>query len=221
MLERYNTKNLKKAVVNPNLILKEAARPIRPIQNFGWRGIPLLASELVHRHFVSGEAPSTVWEKEWDMLVVLDACRSEWLADIASEYDFLRDVDSIYSVGSHSDEWIDKTFDEQYGDEIEQCAYVTANHHSKWMDPSKFAHFEDVTRYNGGTGLPAPPAHLVTDHAITVGREQKWDRLIVHYMQPHKPFLERGEARKEVSMANDWSTGYEMYNRLFKGDLTL
>ncbi len=34
---------------------------------------------------------------------------------------------------------------------------------------------------------------MVTDCAITVGRESDWDRLIIHYMQPHHPFIQRDD----------------------------
>lgn len=221
MFDRYNLENIVRAINSPELLRDEFSRQIRPIREFGWYGVPLIASEIAHRYLISGEEQTSVWDKEWDVLIVLDACRAEWLSTVASEFEFITEVDSIYSVGGHSAEWIDRTFDDQYSQSIKDCAYVTANHHSKWMEPDKFAHFEDVTNYETDEEtLPAPPAHVVTDQAIHVARTKDWNQMIVHYMQPHKPFLNRGDGRRDVSLAAEWSTGYEMYRKVIKGDLT-
>lgn len=221
MFDRYNLANLSRAVKNPSLLREEVERKSRPLAEFGWHGIPLMVSEAVHRHLVTGEAPTSVWDRDWEVLVVLDACRAEWLSRVESEFDFLSDVGSIYSVGSHSDEWIQNTFNERYRDSMNASAYVTANHHAEWIDESKFRYFEDVTQYETeGLDLPAPPAHVVTDRAIDVARSENWDQMIVHYMQPHKPFFTRGNTRTDISISAEWSTGYEMYKKIIRGELT-
>jgi hypothetical protein len=221
MFNRYNIENLKRAINDPSLIADELFRPVQPFKRFGVYGLPLMASETVHRHFVSGKEPTSIWNREWDLLVVLDACRAGWLSAVSAEYQILSEVGSIYSVGSHSAEWINNTFSERYEEQIQNCTYVTANHHSKWMNPDRFARFEDVTNYEAdGKPLPAPPAHVVSDQAIRVGRNTNWNKMIVHYMQPHKPFLTRGGERRDVSIAAEWSTGYKMYRKVINGDLT-
>jgi len=221
MFNKYNFENLWRAVENPELLRDELQRKTLPFREFGFHGIPLVASEFAHRYLVTGEKSTPVWDREWDVLVVLDACRAEWLSAVAREFDFLTDVESIYSVGGHSAEWIDRTFDDRYDDEISGCAYVIGNHHAKWMDQDKFAYFDDVSNHKDAEeGLPAPPAHVVTDRAIRAGRTQNWEQMIVHYMQPHKPFMKRGDTRRDVSLAADWSTGYEMYRKVLSGDLT-
>src|SRR6056297_3870531 len=71
-----------------------------------------------------GTAP---FEREWDLLVVLDTCRTDALAAVADEYDFLEDRDSVWSPGSTSGEWVSHTFDRSFADTIARTAYVTAN----------------------------------------------------------------------------------------------
>lgn len=44
------------------------------------------------------------------------------------------------------------------------------------------------------------PAHIITDEASRAGRRTDRDRYVVHYMQPHMPFLERGSKRKDVRL---------------------
>jgi len=207
MFNRYNIENLKRAINDPSLIADELFRPVQPFKRFGMYGLPLMASETVHRHFVSGQEPTSIWDREWDLLIVLDACRAGWLSAVSAEYQILSEVGSIYSVGSHSAEWINNTFSERYEEQIQNCTYVTANHHSKWMNPDRFARFEDVTNYEAdGKPLPAPPAHVVSDQAIRVGRNMNWDKMIVHYMQPHIPFIRHtGDNYKKIFSQVDGS----------------
>lgn len=68
-----------------------------------------------------------VYEDDWDVLVLLDACRTDALQEVSSEYDFLNDIGEIHSVGSTSKEWIERTFRQKYSSEINNTAYITAN----------------------------------------------------------------------------------------------
>jgi hypothetical protein len=70
---------------------------------------------------------SNMFSKEWDLLVVLDACRVDALREIQDEYAFLTDIGETWSLGSTSKEWIEQTFIEEYADEISQTAYITGN----------------------------------------------------------------------------------------------
>ncbi|WP_241431085.1 hypothetical protein [Natrinema pallidum] len=71
-----------------------------------------------------------IYDEDWDLLVILDACRVDVLETVASEYDFVETFDSRWSVGSHSHEWLAQTFSEDYSDEIENTAYVSGNGHT-------------------------------------------------------------------------------------------
>lgn len=50
------------------------------------------------------ERSTNVFEREWDILLVLDACRVDLLASVADEYEFVQGGRSIYSVGGTSPE---------------------------------------------------------------------------------------------------------------------
>ena len=135
---------------------------------------------------------TNVYERDWDVLVILDACRVDLLRSVADEYDFIGEgnVDRVESVGSMSKEWMAKTFDDDHADEVAETVYVTANVFSKRiLDDDDFLELDEVWRYawddEEDTVLPRP----VTDRAIRAAREHDPDRLIVHYVQPHHPFL--------------------------------
>lgn len=76
----------------------------------------------------SRHPPGTnIFEKEWDHLIILDACRTDAVAEVGSEYDFLENLNETWSVGSTSKEWIEETFKQDYRSEIEETAYISAN----------------------------------------------------------------------------------------------
>ena len=133
---------------------------------------------------------TNVYDREWDLLVVLDACRVDLLREVASEYPFVGHVGSVGSVGSMSEEWMAKTFTYEYDDEVRETAYVTANVFSaEVLETTPFRLLDEVWRYGWSDEDGTVPPGPVTDRAIAVAREHDPDRLIVHYMQPHHPFL--------------------------------
>lgn len=68
-----------------------------------------------------------VFDAEWDLLVLLDACRSDTLRSVSDEYDFLGEIDSVWSVGSASFEWLALTFGRAHLEKIRRTAYITGN----------------------------------------------------------------------------------------------
>jgi hypothetical protein len=145
-----------------------------------------------------------VWDREWDVLLVLDTCRPDVLGEVADGYTFLdgydRHRDWIDSVGSRSPEWVRKTFDpERFGDELARTAYVSANPHTRDIpDPEALGLVDEVWKYAWDEQWGNVPPENTTDRAVAVGREHDFDRLIVHYMQPHAPY------RETVQEHPDW-----------------
>lgn len=170
----------------------------------------------------------SVFSENWDLLIVLDACRVDALREVKDEYSFINSVDSIRSRGSTSKEWIDNTFTETYRDIIANTAYVSSNgfthqlEDGDYVDPldtseirgtmidknsfsrnlikertvsGEFAYFEQVPDVKGKRdapdelGRPIPSPEVLTDRAIRAGREEQHDRMMVHYMQPHAPYI--------------------------------
>jgi hypothetical protein len=70
---------------------------------------------------------TNVFDREWDLLIILDACRVDALEAVADEYEFVTDVESMTSVGSTSFEWMNHTFAAEYTDEVRRTGYVTGN----------------------------------------------------------------------------------------------
>lgn len=137
-----------------------------------------------------------VLEEEWDVLLVFDACRVDLMAEVAEtcEYAVLDGFDPNQhvrdSIASRSPEWIAKTFEfDEYGDELSDLAYVTANLHSRDIDsPEQLAVFDEVWRYGWDHDIGVTPPRAVTDRLVDTARRANPNRIVAHYMQPHLPF---------------------------------
>ncbi|QPV64343.1 hypothetical protein I7X12_06935 [Halosimplex litoreum] len=185
------------------------------------RGPIVRAAEYRYQRATYPDPLTPIWERDWDLLVVLDACRPEWMAAVEDEYGFVSDTGTIHSVGSHSKEWISNTFTSEYDSKMEDTIYITGNHYAEGLGQSPLRKF--VTAHEVGEWAyesASPPANIITDLAVRNCRRTEWDRCIVHYMQPHKPFISRSGDRGDFTV-KEWSTRYGPYHRYFNGELSL
>jgi len=133
---------------------------------------------------------TNVYEKDWDVLVILDACRVDLMESVTQEYDFIDDVESVSSVGSMSKEWMAKTFTDEYADEVAETAYVTGNAFSEQgLSVKNFDCLEEVWKYGWDDKEGTVPPREMTDAALRVWEKESPERMIIHYVQPHHPFL--------------------------------
>lgn len=158
-------------------------------------------------HDINGKADrgTPIYEQEWDLLVVLDACRADFLHEVADEYKFLNDVSEYESVGSYSLSWMEKNFTGDYAEEMANTIHVTGNPFSETaLDSNSFQHLEEVWRYSWDEGVGTIRPRPITDTTIRLTREQESERIIVHYMQPHAPFTTHSDLQTGPS-ADNWA----------------
>jgi hypothetical protein len=171
-----------------------------------------------------------VYDEEWDLLVILDACRVDVLKNVADDYDFIDTVDSRWSVGSHSHEWLTQTFSEDYAEEIADTAYISGNGHThetfvereyppdeivpfcwpNWrtVGTADFGQLDMIWETAHQDELGVPP-RAVTDRTVEVARESDYDRVIAHYMQPHIPYI-AGALAENRSPTNVEAKGWKL-----------
>jgi len=153
-----------------------------------------------------------VFDREWDVLVVLDTCRVDSMRRVAPAFEFVDDVGSIWSLGSTSSEWIAKTFTTDHIDTIHDTALVSANPHvqhtlydrqfpehdkgapfalTDWdtVDPADFLYVEQPWTYATDERYSHVMPSVMTERAVDVYRTHRPDRLVVHYMPPHRPHV--------------------------------
>ncbi|WP_241431084.1 alkaline phosphatase family protein [Natrinema pallidum] len=174
---------------------------------------------------------TNVYDRQWDVLIVLDACRVDTLREVADEYEFINDIDEMWSIGSHSAEWLAQTFTEGRRTDVERTQYITGNPHasrvleqgmtppmnntpvidfSKWnsVDADAFEALDMVWEDQLDETYRVTLPDVMTDHAIAAGRTDDPERLILHYMQPHLPYI--GQAYREGRDPTDVEIdGYE------------
>lgn len=124
--------NIKKGLRNPTRILDDI------IFDYTYR----TPSIILNSYKTLG---TNVFNKEWDLLIVLDTARVDALREVKDEYNFIEDVESIWSVGGASAEWLARTFDELHKTEIQKTAFLSAQSHVQEILDTK-VHESDSSR---------------------------------------------------------------------------
>lgn len=133
-----------------------------------------------------------IYERDWDALVILDACRADTFFDLVDEeLDHpLHEQETVRSLACATDPWMKRTFTSEWTSTMQRSAYIVGNPYSiPNLDESLFGYFDEVHQYAWDDNVGTTPAHPVTERAVDVGRNEDWDRMIVHYMQPHFPSI--------------------------------
>ena len=212
-----------------------AKRFIRRLPERGIRESAHILYEWTARQMLTdGFADETVYDRDWDVLVILDACRVDLFAEVCDEYHWLPagervENTAVDSVAGSSKEWMERTFGPADAETLENTAYITGNPFSdQALDADDFGLLDEVWRYawNDETGSIRPEP--LVDRAIQVGRAEDYDRMIVHMMQPHAPFLENDEIHAGFR-PDDWGApdavrdpdqqGLDVWHRIRRGDL--
>jgi hypothetical protein len=167
---------------------------------------------------VPGPAGDPIWEREWDVLLILDACRYDVFRDTYRDADWIDNLESVQSVGSASPEWMDETFADEYRDEMAETAYVTGNPYSAEHVPrDALGALDEVWKRvwddEMGTIRPEP----LTNQAVKHYRSGNYDRVVVHYMQPHWPYvtdpLMYGFDPQHITSDNSTNNPFDRQNR--------
>lgn len=133
-----------------------------------------------------------VADEEWDVLIVLTACR----------YDTFREVNRIggellskRSKGSSLMDWLVSNFDGGHDDIV----YVSGNPRisnvefkqlvGTFQGEDHFHEVVDVSHANWDAERNTVPPEAVTEAAIDAAAEYPDKRLVVHYLQPHAPWI--------------------------------
>jgi hypothetical protein len=142
-----------------------------------------------------------VVERDWDNLLVLDACRADMFESVVDTSSF-DTYDSVTSQGSSSPDWIAANF---AGRDLGDTVYITANPWVAREAPANFHRIVDVwsetqdeetleTTDLEDRDLSTSPSATVSAQRLNtaarrVAGEYPNKRYIVHYFQPHAPCI--------------------------------
>lgn len=198
----YSMGHVKKGLSNPNFLAREINR---------------LFHTRLHRREYNTDGADIVSE-DWDNLVLLDGCRYDMFVN---QNQINGDMEKRTSRGSNTVEFLTGNFSNR---DLNDTVYITANpqfrKHRENLQ-TEFASVDDVWMGNGwdsetGTVLP----ETVTDRALGLAQEYPNKRLIVHYLQPHYPFIQsstefdKGQIKKSDERSAFWQ-------EIMKGNLSI
>lgn len=195
--------------------LKKGLRdPRRAAWELGWQ---------YHRR-LRNRTGCSIMDQDWDNLIVLDACRY----DLFQEANSLEgQLSSVVSKGSSTAEFLYRNFKEP-GVQHNDTVYVsgnpqTRNHEVESLFHASIPAWQDEWNDDLRTVHPAD----LTARTKEISESYPNKRLIVHYVQPHYPFI--GEVGQQIEhrsfhghgvVADPDDTQKSVWDRLEAGDLS-
>jgi hypothetical protein len=152
-----------------------------------------------HRRFGSRAGAVHVIDEDWDNFLVLDACRLDLFEETIdlTQFDEYR---SEVSLGSRTDEW---TYENFHGRAFGDTVYVTGSPVTSKVLSDEVHELLEVWKdgFDEEKGAILPSA--VAAGAREAHAEYPNKRLIVHFMQPHIPFVDSPDVN-----FREWWTPY-------------
>ena len=129
--------------------------------------------------------------ERWDFLIILDACRYDYFERLHWDY-FAGELMKKISAGSCTNEWRDKSFPDYYDDIV----YISANPQISANTPvygylasEHFCKVHEVWKTGWDSNLGTVLPETLTSAAIDIVKKTPGKRFIIHYIQPHAPYL--------------------------------
>ncbi|WP_217900860.1 alkaline phosphatase family protein [Halorubrum ezzemoulense] len=153
--------------------------------------------------------------EDWDNLIILDGCRYDTFSEVC---ELSGELEYRMSKGSESREFIEQNF---IGEELTDTVYITANPFATTVPDRTFHYIDNILEEEWDSGINTVPPSAVVDHAESAAERFPNKRLIVHFMQPHYPFI--GNFGKNMESgginprSNETSNQIQVWKRLQYG----
>ena len=133
-------------------------------------------------------------DSDWDNIILIDACRWDLFNQNAVGLDSDTEAQPAISVGTGTTEYLEKT----YADDIwHDTVYVSANPQiERHGYISQFHKVIKVWETGWDEDLQTVPPEPVSKKALSAYNNYPNKRIIVHYLQPHMPFI--GETGEDI-----------------------
>lgn len=184
--ERYNIDNLRQALREPRHFIEEPIRLknrilIRKLSNILYNG-------------------ENFFENDWDNLIILDACRPDFFEKYNSlEGDYSRKI----SLGASSNEYFIRNLK---GKEYYDTVYITGNTSVERVDDSLYRvikTYADTEKFQKGW-----KPEVTFNAGIEAYKQHPNKRLVIHFMQPHTPYLSDRAEKLRQRVNNEYDVGF-------------
>jgi hypothetical protein len=160
-----------------------------------------------------------IFEEDWDNLLLLDGCRYDMFA---STNELSGQLEHRMSRASATVEFLEENFTKR---DLRDTVYVTANpqlyRYSDIIDTSLFdvinVWLDRGWNEKEGTVLP----ETMVDAALAAAKEYPNKRLLVHFMQPHYPFIGSGTEFDKHHLTQDNAQGENVWGKIMTGKIDI
>lgn len=144
--------------------------------------------------------------EDWDNLLIFDACRFDFFQEAITEYDIDGELTCRISGTPGTPQWLERNVDNR---DLSDAVYLTASsmHYFKLM-----SHDDLEYKFHKIIDLWDKPFadNDVVDRLVTPEQVNEWvpkmiekypnKRLVVHYNQPHKPYIDSEGKPRPISL---------------------
>lgn len=149
-----------------------------------WRDI--LVKRLLTRVFFGRNRGIRVLQESWDNLIILDACRYDAFEALVDSIGVPGVLESRISRASYTPRFLEENFPRPYYDGI---VYVTANPHVSRILAGKMHAIVPVWKWGWNRTESTVLPQTTYDYATKTRKDFPDKRMIVHFMQPHHPYI--------------------------------
>ena len=207
MRNHFTIDNLRRALQNPRLIRRELLRLASLLFNHGYG------------RYVDATLPESigVMDADWDNLLILDACRYDYFE---AQHDFDAPLDRVVSPGKMSWEFMQETF---LGRQFHDTIYITSNPFATRLPEDTFFKTRYlIEEWDDDVGTIHPEDVVAAAEEAHANHPNK--RLILHFMQPHRPYLgpTADELRERVDLIGyrNEGDGLQIWGAVKEGKVT-
>ncbi|MCD6407135.1 hypothetical protein J7L81_04625, partial [Candidatus Aerophobetes bacterium] len=168
--------------------------------------VSLLGKAFLSISSLEGES---IFDEYWDFLLILDACRFDTFSKIVKEVGIEGELRKMLSKGSNTSEWFSKNFSGKYPDII----YINSNPVvTNLIEKRKveFFHVENVWVDGWDEEHSTVLPETLIDRFFELYPYYPMKRYIIHFLQPHFPYLsmpEFGKKAMEMAREGKWKRG--------------
>lgn len=163
-------------------------------------------------------------EKDWDNLIIMDACRY----DLFESWNTIEgDLSPVISKGSNTAEFLRGNFKNKEK-EYNEIVYISGNPQTRSNQISNLFHKSvPVWQTHWDEELQTVLPNIMCEQAQVIHEKYPNKRLIIHFVQPHYPFI--GETGREIEHRSIHGDGVvsdpkespdSIWRKLEKGDLS-
>lgn len=170
---------------------------------------------LFQKRMMGGNRGDYILERDWDNLIILDACRY----DTFSEYNTIDgELTEFVSRGTGTGEFMEENFS---GITANDVIYVSANPNPAAVD-ANFADVFEVWDYGWDENLQTVLPETMVKETIKAEKEYPDKRIISHFLQPHYPWI--GSQGREFMAEWGYRPGGQngnIYEMMRKGEVSI